>query len=253
MSALVRSELLKLRSTRLLAWLLLATVAMVAVTVVATAPSAGKPDPGLSLHESALLPRLIGISFSVPEVMVVLLGVVAFTQEIRYGTVSSTFLVEPRRGRVLVAKGVALLVAALVITTATLLVSGIVSIVDISTKGGNVTIGTEFGQVIAGLYVVMVLYGLIGLAIGALVRNQLVAVTGALIWLTVGEHLLLNAIPQIARWTPVGATYGLLQLGPIVITRGTLLGAPIGGLLLAGYAGVLVTAALVVVPRRDVL
>jgi ABC-2 type transport system permease protein len=103
------------------------------------------------------------------------------------------------------------------------------------------------------VFVVMMLYGLIGLAIGALVRNQLVAVTAALIWQTAAEHLLLDALPQVARWTPVGATYGLLRLGPIVTTQGTLLDAPLGGLLLVGYTAAAVALALVVAPRRDVL
>jgi ABC-2 type transport system permease protein len=252
-SALVRAELLKLRTTRTLAWLLLATLAMVVVTVAASVPSANEPDAGLSLHEPALLPRLVGISLSVPEVIMALLGVLAFTQEIRYGTVSSTFLVEPRRHRVLAAKGVALLLAAVVITTATLLVSFTVSVVLIRAKDGDVTAGLEFGQVVAAVFAVMMLYGLIGLAIGALMRNQLVAVTATLVWLTVAEHLLLDALPQAARWTPVGATYGLLRLGPIVTTGGTLLDAPIGGLLLVGYATAALALALIVEPRRDVL
>ena len=75
----------------------------------------------------------------------------------------------------------------------------------------------------------------------------------ALIWLTAVEHLLIDALPAVERWTPGGATYALLQLGPAVTTRGTLLDAPIGGLLLVGYTVAAVALALVVAPRRDVL
>ncbi len=39
------------------------------------------------------------------------LRVLAFTQEIGYGTITSTFLVEPRRTRALVSKGLTLVVA----------------------------------------------------------------------------------------------------------------------------------------------
>ena len=53
---------------------------------------------------------------------------------------------------------------------------------------------------------------------------------------------------------PVGATYGLLQLGPTVTTSGTLLDdAPIGGRLLVGYSAAAVALALLTAPRRDVL
>ena len=46
MNALVRAELLKLRTTRMLAWLLLATVAMVVVTLAVSVPSASNPGEG---------------------------------------------------------------------------------------------------------------------------------------------------------------------------------------------------------------
>ena len=252
MNALVRAEVLKLRSTRMLAWLLLATLAFVVLTVVFSVPSASATDTTLSLDEPALLARLVGDSFGVPGVTMVLLGVLAFTQEVRYGTVSSTFLVEPRRSRVLVAKGVALILAGVAITVPTLALSTTVTMALIRSKDGNVTTGVQFGQVAAGVFVVMALYGLIGLAIGALVRNQIVAVVAALVWLLAAERLLIDALPQVERWTPLGTTLGLLQLEPVGTTRGGLLDAPISGLLLAGYTTAAVALALIVAPRRDI-
>jgi len=56
----------------------------------------------------------------VEVVMVLLLGVLALTQEFRYGTATSTYLVEPRRTRVLVAKWLALALASVVLTAVTL-------------------------------------------------------------------------------------------------------------------------------------
>jgi hypothetical protein len=103
------------------------------------------------------------------------------------------------------------------------------------------------------LFIVMALFGLIGLAVGALLRNQIVAVVAALVWLLAAEHLLIEALPEVERWTPGGATYALLQLGPAVTTRTTLLDAPIGGLLLVGYTAAAVALALIVAPRWDVL
>ena len=184
MNTLIRAELLKLRSTPMLAWLLLATLAMVVLTVAFSVPSASATNNALSLHEPALLARIVGVSFGVPQVTMVLLGVLAFTQEVRYGTITSTFLVEPRRPRVLVAKGVALVLAGIVIAAATLVVSFIVSIALIHRQDGNVTFGAELWQVVVAAFVVMVLYGVIGLAVGTLLRNQIVAVVAALVWLT---------------------------------------------------------------------
>jgi hypothetical protein len=115
-----------------------------------------------------------------------------------------------------------------------------------------VTIGAQFWQLIPAVFVVMALYGLIGLAVGALLRNQIVAVVAALVWLLAAERLLIDALPEVERWTLAGASYALLQLGPIT-AGGTLLDAPVGGLLLLGYTAAAVVLALVVAPRRDVL
>lgn len=253
MSALTSAELLKLRSTRMLAWLLAATLAMVLVTVAATVPSTSAATNATSLDDPALLARMAGLSFLWPQLTIALLGVLAYTQEVRYGTITSTLLVEPRRTRVVAAKGAALVLVSAVVVIATLAVSIVANIALIRSRHGNATLGAEFWQVITAGFAVMALSALIGLAVGALLRNQIVAVTATLVWLTAAEHLLVDALPQVARWTPGGATNGLLQLGVEATTKGTLLDAPIGGLLLTGYTAAAIAAALRVAPRRDVL
>ena len=253
MNALTRAELLKLRSTRILWWLLAGTLTMVLVTIIASVPTTGPPHDVTSLDDPALLARMVGVSFLWPQLTVALLGVLAYTQEERYGTITSTLLAEPRRRRVLAAKGVALVLYSAEIAVATLAVSLVASIALIRARHGNATVGAEFWQVVAAAFLVLALSGLIGVGVGALVRNQIVAVTLTLVWLTAGEHLLIEALPQVARWTLVGATAGLLQLGAEATTSATLLNAPIGGLLLVGYTTAAVGLALVIAPRRDVL
>lgn len=253
MNALIRAELLKLRTTRTLPWLLLATLALVVVTVGANIASADPDDAALPLHDPALLGQVIGISFGIPQVLMTVLGALAFTQEVRYGTITSTFLVEPRRSRVLVAKAVALVTAAVAIAAATLVVSVGLSMALIGTKDGNITTGRQFWQIVAAVFVAMVLYGVFGLTLGALLRDQIVAVVAIVVWLGPAEHLLIDALPEVGRWTPGGATFGLLQIGPALSTPGTLLDAAVGGLLLLGYTITAAALALTVAPRRDVL
>lgn len=250
MNALVRAELFKLRS-RMIAWLVLGTLALVVITAAFSVPSPGARDGALSIDDPALLARIVGVSFGVPQVTMALLGILAYTQEVRYGTITSTFLVEPRRFRVFVAKGQALVLASIVITAATLVVSFIVTSAVIRARNGNTTSGAEFWQMVAAAFVVMALYGLIGLAIGALLRNQVVAVVATLVWLLAVEHLLIDALPEVGRWTSGGAAWGLLQLGPAA-TSGTLLDPLISGLLLGGYTAAVVALALVVALGRDV-
>ncbi len=100
----------------------------------------------------------------------------------------------------------------------------------------------------------MAAYGVIGVAIGALVRNQIAAVVGVLVWMLALEQIVIPAFPTVGRWMPGGgATNALLQLGPAISADGKLLSASAGGLVLAGYTTMAVTLALALSPRRDVL
>lgn len=76
--------------------------------------------------------------------------------------------------------------------------------------------------------------GVIGVAIGALVRNQIAAVVGVLVWMLAIEQIVIPAYPAIGRWMPGGATYALFQLGPSIRLDEKLLSASMGGLLLIG-------------------
>ena len=98
---------------------------------------------------------------------------------------------------------------------------------------------------------VIALYRAIGVALGALVRNQIAAVAAALVWLLAIEGFLVTLLPAVGRWMPGGATAGLLQEGRAATTHGALLPAWAGGLVLLGYATVIALLASVVALRRD--
>ncbi len=253
MKALLHAELLKLRSTRTTAGLLLATFALVALTVATTVPHVGDENAPLSLDDPGLLADTVGVSFGVPLVLMLLFGTLAFTQEFRYGTVTSTYLGEPRRKRVLVAKWLSLALASVVITIASLAVSVASGIALIGSRGGDLTLAGDFWGVVASAFVVMAAYGLIGVAIGALVRNQIAAVVGVLVWMLAVEQIVISAFPTVGRWMPGGATSALLQLGPTISLDGELLSSSVGWLILLGYTAAAVTLALLLAPRRDVL
>jgi ABC-2 type transport system permease protein len=251
--ALVHAEALKLRSTQTTPWLLLASLAMVGLTISVTVPKAGDENAALSLDDPGLLAGVVGTSFGVPQVLIVLLGGMAFTQEFRYGTVTSTYLGEPRRTRILVAKMLSLAAASAAITIATLVLSVTFGIALIRSRDGDVTVAAQFWQTVAALFAVMVAYGVIGVAVGALVRNQIVAFVAVLVWMLAVEQIVVHAYPAVGRWMPGGAAYALLQQGPANGLAGKLLSASAGGLVLVGYTAVAVALALLLTPRRDVL
>ena len=252
MRALLHAELLKLRSTRMTAGLLLATLGLVALTVVVSVPDVGTENAPLALGDPDLLAGAVGTSFGVPQLLMVLFGTIAVTQEFRYGTITSTYLGEPRRTRVLIAKWLSLTLTSVVITTATLALSVTFGITLIHSRDGDVTVAGHFWGVVASGFVVMAAYGVIGVAVGALVRNQIVAVVGVLVWMTAVEYTIIPAFPVIGRWMPLGATSALFQLGPSMGLGGQLLPVSVAGLVLAGYTAAAVVLALLITPKRDV-
>jgi ABC-2 type transport system permease protein len=251
-TALIHAELLKLR-TRAATLLLLAALAVAVLTVVTNVPKAGVDHSSFPLQDPNLLAGLVGIGFAVPEVFIVLLGCVAFTQEFRYGTVTATYLGEPRRGRVLVAKWLTLALASVVVTAASIAVCLPIGAEVIRARGGDVSFPWRFWQTIGAGLVVMAVYAVIGVAVGALIRNQIVAVVGVLVWMLVVEQLIVPTYPVAGRWMPGGALDAWLQLGPALNLNGRLLPAPLGGLLLLGYAVSAATTARSLCLRRDVL
>ena len=183
----------------------------------------------------------------------VLLGTLSFTQEFRYGTVTATYLGEPRRPRILVAKLVSLAMLSVVATVGTLVLAVAVSGVIIQGRNGNVTVGAEFWQTVVAAFGIMAAYGVIGVALGALIRNQVAAVVAVLVWMLAVEYIVIPTWPVVGRWLPLGVSTSLLQLAPSMGLEGKLLPAGVAALVLVVYTLGAVAAASRITPRRDVL
>jgi hypothetical protein len=250
---LVQAELMKLRSTRTPLALLLAALGFAALTVVVSVPTADDEAAAIPLDDAGLLAGTVATGFLVPLLLMALLGVLTVTQEHRYGTITSTFLVEPRRPRILGAKWLSMALVSVVVTTATLVLTVGAAVAAIRARGGDGTLGAQFWQTVGAGFVVTAAYGTIGVAVGALVRNQVAAVVGVLVWMNLAEQLLIQAFPAVGRWTPYGTASGALQLGPAYRLDGELLVAPLAGGVLVGWTAAAVVLALVVTPKRDVL
>lgn len=250
MTALVRAELLKLRTVRLPLWLLITTLLLVVLGVLATILTAGIEGAPLQRDDPDLLARAVA-SASGGNVVVLVLGILVLTQEFRFGTATPSFLVTPKRGRVLVAKLVAISLTGLLFALASAVLAVGLSVAVLGLRGDEAIWGSSVFEVLVGVVLVMVLYGPIGIAVGALVRNQIAAVVGALAWVFIVEQLLVALLPEVGRWTPGGASSAVLQLGDLATTRGELLPVWGGALLLVAYAAVLSVLATRLTLRRD--
>ena len=188
MIALVRSELLKVRTTRswwayLIAIALLSALGAAGTIGSAVSSERGTADFQLDLVESMAVAVLISI----------ILGITIITAEFRHGTVTPTFLAAPHRERVIGAKAIAAVIVAIGFALLSLLVILAVAlpwfaIIDVDTHFTDGEIVTRAAQ--QGLAAVLSV--LMGIAIGAIVQSQVAALVGTLVWLFLGETLLLG-------------------------------------------------------------
>jgi ABC-2 type transport system permease protein len=100
--------------------------------------------------------------------------------------------------------------------------------------------------------VVMAVFAVIGVVIGALVRDQIAAVVAVLVWMLAVWHIVVPSDPTAGRWMPAASGYVLMPLGQAVDPDGKLPSASASGLPLTGHAALAVTVALRLTPEGDV-
>ena len=246
MIALARTELLKLRTIRSPKLLVAGAFLLAGVRVLSVLINAGKVGaPSLGTTAST---RDILLAPGSGSLILLVLGVVAMTTETRYGTSTWAALASPLRARIVAAK--ALAVAAIAVAfaiVATILAMVVAQVAAPAGSGLSIVNGPIVG-VIAGSLLALPLFAVLGVAIGALVPNQVVAVVLPLVWFVAIENLLPSyGLRAIAAWLPGQASVALAGAD-----IPGLLAPWLGGVVLAIYAGVFLTAGAVVLSRRDI-
>jgi hypothetical protein len=249
---LLRAEWRKVTTTRLGWGMLLGAMALASLGVVAQIASNGvRGNVALPLTAAATQ-KSIAASASSAYLFSVVVGIILITTEFRHFTSRPTFLIEPRRGLVIVAK---LVVAAVV--------GVIYGVVCVALTAGimapwlgalGVTIRWVDNGVLLSMLsdvIVIAIFAVVGIGIGVLVRNQIAAVIGALVYLFVIEPLI-DIIPVIQKAYPYlpGAAAGAITGA----SRGNLahLDALQGGLVLLGWGLLFAVAGWMLTIRRDI-
>ena len=246
----VTAEVRRLRATRSTTFSLLAVLVFTAFIAVATVLLAGHQENGpLTAHN---LDDAIRAPAKVLGFVLLLVGVLLSAGEHRHHTVVPTLLAEPRRRRVVAAKvGVMAGLGAV----AALAVAALVAAVSVPMLATHDAPAQHLAAVPAGvlaLVVTSVGYGVLGVALGLLLRNQTTALVTALVWQFVVEGILPVVLraPSLPTYLPGGAVSSLVRLGHH--TAHGALPAWQGGALFTAYAVGLVLVATVVSVPRDV-
>jgi ABC-2 type transport system permease protein len=208
MKDLVTAEWLKLRTTRLLYG---SVPAALALSFAAVAGAVLSADGAAELESTGGIRDALSVT-GTGAILVLVVGILISAGEYRHGTAADTFLTTPRRHRVVAAKltvGAGLGVAVGVITSLTCL--GIASLLY-RVEGATFPLGDgEVWLTLGGALVYTSLFAILGVALGVLIRNQVLAIASALAWLAVIEHTLVTIIPDVGRWLPVAAGQAIVR------------------------------------------
>jgi hypothetical protein len=261
-SRLVTAEILKLRTTRLWWGLLLGVVAASLVGVLAQALIAGQVIQGSrqpSLDEPATLRAVYTAGLQTTYLFTLALGIITMAGEFRHQTITSTFLAAPHRLRVVLAKAVTLLGAGVGYGLAAMATGLVVGAPIVVLRGAEARLLSDgVPRAVLTSTLAVGLWALIGLGVGTLIRNQVVALLVGVGVAFLAEPLLsvgLNAahVGGLAQYLPSQATAALVspaaQAGGLTTEYLPWWG---GGLALCAYAAVFGGVGALVTLRRDV-
>jgi ABC-2 type transport system permease protein len=240
---LLSAELLKLRTTRTF-------VTLVSVTVVLSLIVVGLTAILTDDFTEESVREMFTFDFS--ALFILLLGVTGMAGEWRHRTITSSVLAAPDRVRLLVAKLISYAVAGTVlslIVTVALMALGtvILSLRDVTTLGL-----ADLADVLWRNLVVAALLGAFGVCIGGIVRNQIVAIVGILIFAFALEPALLNLALEVGKFGPTtGAPSGIIGINPV--DNGELLSPVVALLVMLGWVGLGFAITATLLRRRDLV
>jgi ABC-2 type transport system permease protein len=250
--ALIRSELRKLFTTQVWFWLLLGALGLTALSVVGRIlgdGAAGNDTPRLITVEGQ---RNLFAGSAAASVLVCVLGIIGITAEYRHLTVTPTYLVTPKRWRIVVAKLLTYAVVGLIYSVLGALLLVAMAVPWLHAKGIDFSLTqNRIPLVLLAAIAVVAIYGIVGVGVGALIRNQIAAVTVTLVYLFVLEGVLsvIPKVKEIYKFLPGGAATAVTQA---TNNNATLLQPWQGGLLLAAYGVSFAALACWLTIRRDV-
>ncbi len=243
-SDLLRAEWLKLRSTRtslgLLAGLAVLVAALVAITLAAA--------KGHTLEHPSGVRSVLVIGGNAAYIFALAMGIVGSAGEYRHGTITLATLATPQRWPLLAAKVLVYAVAGLLFAAlATGITFAIAALVLPSHHSGLHLSQPMVQRVLFGSLIAGAVFGVIGVGLGMLLREQVVALLLGVGWTLIVDSVISGAAPDVGKFFPGGAVSGVMQTSSKhVLSMGQ------SALLLTGYAAAFAAAGAVLFQQRDV-
>ena len=252
MTNLLRSELLRIWSRRMVRVLGASALAGSAVAVTIAAINS---HPGSQLQLFSLPDILRGTSF-ILFVMGLVIGGSSVGADWQHGTMASLLTWEPRRIRVLLTRAVVVLLFVLVLTVVLQVAFSLMLAAAASLRGDMGGTDGAWLREVAGLTLrvgaAAALGAHIGMTLAMIGRNTTAALGVAFGYLAVVESLLRGLLPKISSGLLSTNTAVFIDGNTGTSENGSLITVGRASLTLAIYAGVLLAVALALFRTRDV-
>jgi hypothetical protein len=244
---LARAELRKLFTTLALPVSFAIGIVLAVGSVIIDAMVAGK-NGAAPLGTDASVYQMLKAA-AIPCVVMLILGILAAGSEFRHRTIVPALLATPHRTRVFVVKVAVVAVLGAVFGAVVFGLGDITTVLTLAAHGIH-HMPPGVGRLYLGTVISSACFGMIGVALGALIRNTIGAIVAAITWTLFIEQVVLNAIvPGIEKWLPTAAAIGLTNMPSPHASHG--LSPLTAGLVLTGYAIALLVAATRTTMRRD--
>ena len=250
----VVSEWVKLRSLRSTLWTLgAAVVALVTfgvlIAYVRTTQGVATPGPGLGADDPTAT-ALAGVTFG--QLAIGVLGVLVVTSEYSTGMIRSTLTAVPRRLSVLVAKATVFAAVTFTVSLGSVLVAFFGAQAILARSDLQTTFGTDgVARAVVGAALYLTAVGLLGMALGWLLRSTAGAIA-ALVAILMVVPVVVGLLP--ASWNETVGPYLPHDAGQAVMTvaqDGTHLTPWVGFAVFCGYAAITLAVGALRLVRRD--
>lgn len=201
MVGLIRAEFRKVRTTQVWFWMLLLSIALTALVVVGNIAGSAT-DFELAGHVRDVMISAANAAY----VPIFVLGTLAVTTEYRYQTITPTVLATPSRWAVITAKLITYAALGAFYALVCLIIQLAMALPWLSSRHVDVSLSHQTGPLLA-TFAVLALFALVGLGAGALLRNQIVAVSVGVIFILILARLFLiiPGVKYVYPYLPTGA------------------------------------------------
>jgi ABC-2 type transport system permease protein len=268
---LVRAELFKVRTTAI--WWIMALILLPLYLLsvgfnwlgAAATSTEGAPESQADQIEASLQPINVATNLYTSGqymgvLIVLLLSAIIVTSEFFHLTATTTFLVTPRREAVILAKFAAAIIVSLIVWAVTTIGNLIMVPFILDALNLDVSLGEPaIWRAIALNALAFVLWAILGVGAGVLIRSQIAATLVLAILYTVGASVVgvifLLLTENVARWIENLQVLVPTTASQLMISGTELPGNPprwVGAVVLIGYAVVTGALGTVITKRRDI-